>query len=88
MQRDELSKILLELLEDETGETYRGLDESADLRKGLNLDSLDMVSLVLHVENRLKIEIDTDELNRAVTVGDLLDILQRNLALESQKKAA
>jgi acyl carrier protein len=88
MQRKELASILLELLEDETGETYPDLDESADLRKGLNLDSLDMVSLILHVENRLKIEIDTEELNRAVTVGDLLDLLERNLAERGEQKAA
>ncbi|MCR4414779.1 MAG: acyl carrier protein [Thermoguttaceae bacterium] len=88
MQRTELASILLELLEDETGETYSDLDESADLRKGLNLDSLDMVSLILHIENRLKIEINTEELNRAATVGDLLDLLERNLAQKGEQKAA
>jgi acyl carrier protein len=88
MEREELSKVLLELLEEETGEQYPGLDESADLRKGLNLDSLDMVSLILHIENRFKIEIDTDELNHASTVGNLLDILQRNIARRAQTQAA
>ena len=88
MDRKELSQILLELLEEETGEKYPGLDDATNLRDGLNLDSLDMVSLVLHTEVRLDIQIDSSQLNDVVTVGDLLDLLQGKLQSQGGRQAA
>ena len=38
MNRQELSAVVLELLEKETGETYPELAETTLLRAGLNLD--------------------------------------------------
>jgi acyl carrier protein len=60
MNRTDLSAIVLELLEKETGESYPGLEEATTLREGLNLDSLDMAGLVLHIENRFGIQIEND----------------------------
>ena len=37
MERKELSAVVLELLEKETGETYPALQDSTSLREGLNL---------------------------------------------------
>jgi acyl carrier protein len=88
MNRQELSAIVLELLEKETGETYEGLTDSTTLRKGLNLDSLDMAGLVLHVESRFGIQIETELLEQIVTVGDMLDVLERKIAAKSGKQAA
>ncbi|MFM8290829.1 MAG: acyl carrier protein [Planctomycetia bacterium] len=88
MNRQELSAIVLELLEKETGETYEGLTDSTTLRKGLNLDSLDMAGLVLHVESRFGIQIETELLEQIVTVGNMLDVLERKIAAKSGKQAA
>ena len=88
MTREQLSAIVLELLEKETGETYEGLTDSTTLRKGLNLDSLDMAGLVLHVESRFGIQIETELLEQIVTVGDMLDVLERKIAAKSGKQAA
>ena len=88
MNRQELSAIVLELLEKETGETYEGLTDSTTLRKGLNLDSLDMAGLVLHVESRFGIQIETELLERIATVGDMLDVLEEKLAAKAGRQAA
>jgi acyl carrier protein len=88
MNRTELSSVVLELLEKETGETYTGLDDATTLREGLNLDSLDMAGLVLHVESRFGIQIETELLERIVTVGDMLDMLERKIAEQGDKNAA
>ncbi len=88
MNRTELSSVVLELLEKETGETYTGLDDATTLREGLNLDSLDMAGLVLHVESRFGIQIETELLERIVTVGDMLDVLERKIAEQGDKNAA
>ena len=78
----------MELLEEETGETYPALEDSTTLRDGLHLDSVDMVSLVLHVEMRLQIPIDSSELHGVTTVGNLLDLLEKKLASKDVRRAA
>ena len=88
MDRKELSAIVLELLEKETGETYPALEETTSLREGLNLDSLDMAGLVLHIETRFGIQVETELLEDVNTVGKLLDILQAKIAAKTSKQAA
>ena len=88
MTRQELSTVVHELLEKETGESYPGLQESTSLREGLNLDSLDMAGLVLHVESRFGIQIETELLEGIATVGDMLNVLERKLAATSGRQAA
>jgi acyl carrier protein len=88
MDRKELSKILLELVEDETGDKFTDVEDGTDLRSGFRLDSLDMVSLILKTEVRLGIKIDSSDLNGVTTVGQMLDLLQRKLGEPAERKAA
>jgi acyl carrier protein len=88
MNRQDLSAIVLELLEKETGESYPSLEDSTSLRDGLNLDSLDMAGLVLHIESRFGIQIETELLEKVTTVGSLLDVLEQKITAKATKKAA
>ena len=88
MDRKELSAVVLELLEKETGESYPTLDDSTSLREGLNLDSLDMAGLVLHIESHFGIQVETELLEKVSTVGDLLNVLEQKIAAKAAKKAA
>jgi acyl carrier protein len=88
MNRSQLSAIVLELLEKETGESYPGLEDTTSLRDGLNLDSLDMAGLVLHIESRFGIQIETELLDRIKTVGSLLDVLDEKITAKEGRQAA
>lgn len=88
MERTQLSAVVLELLEKETGETYPAVEESTTLREGLNLDSLDMAGLVLHIESHFGIQIESELLDGIQSVGDLLNVLETKLAAKSVRKAA
>ena len=88
MNRTELSATVLALLEKETGETYSDLADATTLREGLNLDSLDMAGLVMHIESHLGVQIETELLEKINTVGNLLDTLDAKLAAKAGKKAA
>jgi acyl carrier protein len=88
MQRSELGAMLLELLQQETGESQKQLTDQTDLRNELKLDSVDMVSLLLHVENQLNINIDSQELGNLETVGQLLDLLERKVSTTPIRLAA
>jgi acyl carrier protein len=88
MNRTELSATVLALLEKETGETYSDLTDATTLREGLNLDSLDMAGLVMHIESHFGVQIETELLEKINTVGNLLDTLEAKLAAKAGKKAA
>ena len=88
MERTQLSAVVLELLEKETGETYPAVEESTTLREGLNLDSLDMAGLVLHIESHFDIQIESELLDGIQSVGDLLNVLETKIAAKSVRKAA
>tara|TARA_E500000178_G_scaffold315112_1_gene333816 strand:- start:599 stop:865 length:267 start_codon:yes stop_codon:yes gene_type:complete len=88
MERTQLSAIVLDLLEKETGETYDALDDSTTLNEGLGLDSLDMAGLILHIESNFGIQIETELLDKIKNIGQILDTLEEKIAAKEGKHAA
>ncbi len=85
--RNSIRQTLIELMEADTGENYAHLDDSKNLRTDLGLDSVDVVSIVSQVERRFRIRLSQQDLEKLVTVGDVLDLLQSKLD-EAAAKAA
>jgi len=86
--REMIRQTLIELLEADTGEKYPDLDEKTNLREGLGLDSVDVVSIVSQVERRFRIRLTHEELQTLVTVGDVLNLLETKLAAAPDSQAA
>jgi acyl carrier protein len=86
--RDSIRKTLIELLEADTGEKYPDLDEAKNLREELGLDSVDVVSIVSQIERQYRIRLTHQELEKLVTVRDVLNLLQEKLAAASETPAA
>ena len=86
--RENIRQTLVELLEADTGETYPNLKEGSRLREELGLDSVDVVSIVSQVERRYRIRLTHQELEKLVTVGDVLDLLQMKLSAPPESAAA
>ena len=79
MDRQKLRRTLTELLEETTGEPRTEVGEEMDLQDGLGLDSVDIFSLIVEIQNKFHVKIASEELVSVSTVGDLLDILQAKL---------
>jgi acyl carrier protein len=79
MGRNELRQFLREQLEDDTARKFTQLDDSVNLREDLAIDSVDLVTLIVHTQCRLKIEVPSEEMEKVATVGDLLDVLMSRL---------
>jgi len=88
MDREALRQTLIELLEADTGEKYADLEEQANLREGLGLDSVDVVSIVSQIERRFRIRLTQQELEKLATVADMLNLLQGKLAAGPETSAA
>jgi len=79
LNRASIRQTLIELVEADTGEKYPDLEENTNLREGLGLDSVDVVSIVSQIERNYRIRLSQQELEKLVTVGDLLNLLDAKL---------
>jgi acyl carrier protein len=86
--RQTIRETLVQFLEDDTGETYANLEDSTNLRDGLGLDSVDVVSIVSQIERHFRIRLSQQDLEKLGTVGDMLDLLQAKLANPPEASAA
>ena len=86
--RDTIRQTLVELLEADTGETHPDLNDATKLREGLGLDSVDVVSIVSQIERRFRIRLSQQELEKLVTVGDVLSLLESKLSAPPESAAA
>ena len=66
---DEASKLKLPFITDDT-----------DFINDINMDSIDMVDVVIRVENKYGIEIKNETIAKLNTVGKCLDVIQARLA--------
>ncbi len=81
--RETLRTTLLNLLEEEMGESYTLPQDDQDLRETLGLDSVDVVGLVMRIEREFRIRLTPEELAQVKCVGDLLDLLEAKLAMRT-----
>ena len=90
IHRGTIRGTLIELLEADTGESYRDLKDTDNLREGLGLDSVDVVSVISQIERKFRIRLTPDELMQFNTVGDVLSLLEIkiNAAPPAQTAAA
>jgi acyl carrier protein len=88
MDRECMRKALIDLVAEETDVRHDRLDDSVLLHEGLGIDSVDLISLVLKVENRFDVRIETDELMPLQRVGELLDVLEAKVASKPHSAAA
>jgi len=86
--RDTIRQTLIELLEADTGEKYPDLDDQTNLREGLGLDSVDVVSIVSQIERRFRIRLTQQELEKLVSVADVLDLLETKFTGGAETSAA
>jgi acyl carrier protein len=78
-QRDQIRQTLVEIIENDVGQKFDDLSDGKNLRGDLGLDSVDVVSIVSQVERHYRIRLSQQELEKLVSVGDLLTLLQSKL---------
>jgi acyl carrier protein len=87
MDRESLRRALTELVEQETGTKPENVADDVTLTDGLGMDSIDLVGLVVQVENRFRVKIDTVELRSITRVSELLTLLQNKISTSDAEAA-
>lgn len=82
MDREALTKVLLEILDETVAEPIGSFKEE-DTLQSLGLDSIDMVSMAIEVQGRLGVHLAGPDLNQIVLIKDLLDLIQAKLSAKS-----
>lgn len=77
-ERHELLEEVRAVLRGPCGVTVK-VTESSRLMEDLNLDSVAMLSLVVGLENRLRIKLEEDPESPPETVAQILDLIQERL---------
>ena len=78
--REMIRQTLIELMEADIGEKFTELGDSKKLREELGLDSVDVVSIVSQIERHFRVRLSQQELEKLVSVGDVLDLLMMKLS--------
>lgn len=67
---------ILEIIAEQVNRSVDELDPSMDFIDDLNMDSIELVELIMSVEDEFGIEIDEDRLEKVRSIGDVLDLLE------------
>lgn len=82
MEREEIIGKLKVIVKpySQNGEAYDKLSENTDFIKDLNINSANLVDIILDVEEAFDIVIDNTDMEKMLTVKASLDIIESKLA--------
>lgn len=72
----DLKEIVLDILEDDDIEDFK---EDDDFVEELQMDSLQAVSMLIHIERRFKVQLPQSELEKFKTLRMVVDVVMENL---------
>ena len=80
MSRDEIKDVILEIIEDIDEEAdLASLDANAPLRDQLDLDSMDLLDIVMELRKRYKLQIPEEEYPQLATLASCVNYLEPRL---------
>ena len=77
---EDLKEIVLDILEDDDIEDF---NEDDDFVEDLQMDSLQAVSMLIHIERRFKVQLPQSELEKFKTLRMVVDVVMENLSAKA-----
>jgi acyl carrier protein len=77
---EDLKSLMGEYMHDDDKAKLATINDDTDFVNDLNMDSIDMVDVVIKAENKYGIEIKNETIVKLNTVGKCLDVVQERLA--------
>lgn len=85
MKKLEIETKVKEIFALQFGEELENITLETEILRHLQADSLDSVELVMSVEDRFDISISDEDANNLLTVGAVVDYVEKRLADKSSK---
>lgn len=67
---------VLQIIAEQLNRNEDALDPSMDFVDDLDMDSIELVELIMSLEDEFGMEIDEEQLEGVRTIGDVLDLLE------------
>lgn len=80
MTREDLLKRLEEIIKVQDPAKALLISEKISLKDDLGVDSIELMEFVINVEDAFSISIPDEDVETLMTIGDLIDYLQKKLA--------
>ncbi len=77
MTRQEIFDDVIEAISNQVCVDGDELSEKTTLHEDLAMDSLDDVEVVMELEDKYNLEISDDDASKCVTIGDVIDLIDR-----------
>ncbi|RMF02067.1 MAG: acyl carrier protein [Bacteroidetes bacterium] len=77
---DQLKEIIKPFLEYEDDAIFAGIKPDTNLLDELNLDSVDLIEIVIEIEGAFDIKIADTEIQQIKTVHDVVELIKTKLA--------
>lgn len=77
MTRQEIFDDVIEAISNQVCVDGDELSEKTTLHEDLAMDSLDDVEVVIELEDKYNLEISDDDASKCVTIGDVIDLIDR-----------
>lgn len=78
MTREEIQQELLSIVGDQLGQPIESIEDDATFTS-LGADSLDMVEMVMHIEEKFEIQIDDKDAEECKTFNEFVDMVTRKI---------
>jgi acyl carrier protein len=78
MTREEVQQDLIKMVGDHLNVPQESIDDESTM-KGLGADSLDMVEIIMHIEEKFNINIDDADVEKVETFEQLTDIVTKKI---------
>lgn len=76
---NQLKAILSAHIPGHKSEAFQSLSEQTHMATDLGIESLDIVSIVIDVEDTFNIEIDNDSIRKMSTIGSCINLIREKL---------
>ena len=78
-KRKQIEEIVLDIISSQSGVSKNKISNEANLQTDINLDSLDIVEIVIDLEDRFGISIDEEHLEKFATINNIVDYIERKV---------
>ena len=78
-KRKQIEEIVMDIISNQSDISKDKLSNEANLQTDINLDSLDIVEIVMELEDRLSISINEEHLEKFVTINNIVDYIERKV---------
>ena len=83
MTRDEINKMVIEVLREAFDLSEEALIPNAKLYEDLDLDSLDAIDLAVKLKNDMGVTLNEEEMRSLIEFSDLIDLMDKKLNTSS-----